>query len=146
MLVRARARGTHVHLCLNQALAVNWESSRPYTLASTDPTAPPTCYLRPPEPHKDRCVLLQPRGLREKTQARKGGHRMGGVRRMMEFLQHGYPYFPATVATLNLSRPDLGGLKGKEIASGKHWALGNLGGCHRLLRLGRLGLGSKTRF
>lgn len=48
MLVRARARGTHVHLCLYQALAINWESSRPYTLASTDPTAPPTCYLRPP--------------------------------------------------------------------------------------------------
>lgn len=40
-----------------------------------------------------------------------------GSRRMMEFLELGYPYFPATVATPNLSRPDLRGLKGKEIAS-----------------------------
>lgn len=38
--VGARA-GTHVHLCLYQASDVNWESSRPCALPSTDPAASP---------------------------------------------------------------------------------------------------------
>lgn len=38
---------------------------------------------------------------------------------MMEFLELGYPHLPASVTTLNLSRPDLPGPRGKEIDSGK---------------------------